>query len=72
MTGVFATATAVSGFFLVRINGVWRAVLAFGGLMLVAPSWESDIAALVILVPATFLQMAAQRASDSDAASGTH
>ncbi|MCZ6587952.1 MAG: TRAP transporter fused permease subunit, partial [Alphaproteobacteria bacterium] len=60
--GIFFIATAVSGFFLVRINGVWRAVLAFGGLMLVAPSWESDIAALVILVPATFLQMAAQRA----------
>jgi TRAP transporter 4TM/12TM fusion protein len=70
--GIFFIATAVSGYFLVRMNGLWRAVMAIGGLFLVAPSWESDITALVILVPATFLQMAAQRASDGDAASGTH
>ena len=59
--GIFFIATAVSGFFLVRMNGVWRAVMAVAGLMLVALSWESDIAALVVLAPAIFLQMAAQR-----------
>ena len=56
--GIFAIATAVSAYFLAPLNGVWRAVMAFAGLLLVAPSWESDIAALVVMAPVIFMQMA--------------
>ena len=46
--GIFAIATAVSGYFLVPLNGVWRALMAVAGLLMVAPSWGSDIAALIV------------------------
>ena len=41
--GIFAIATAVSGYFLAPLNAGWRALMAFLGLLLVAPSWESDL-----------------------------
>lgn len=63
--GIFCIATAVSGYFLTALNGIWRAMMAIGGLMLVAPSWESDIAALVVMAPVVFLQMAANRTDTS-------
>jgi len=59
--GIFAIATAVSAYFLMPLNGVWRALMAVAGLLLVAPSWESDIAALVVAAPVIFMQLAAQR-----------
>ena len=63
--GIFAIATAVSGYFLVRLDGVWRAVMAIAGLMMVAPSLESDIAALVVAAPVIFLQLRSNRADAS-------
>jgi len=66
--GIFAIATAVSGYFLAPLNGMWRAIMAIAGLLLVAPSWGSDITALVVMAPVIIMQMAAQRA---DAASST-
>jgi TRAP transporter 4TM/12TM fusion protein len=59
--GVFAVATAVSGFFLAPLNVFWRFVMACTGLLLVAPSWESDIAALVIAAPVIAMQLAESR-----------
>ena len=59
--GIFCIATAVSGYFLARLDGVWRAIMAIAGLMLVAPSWESDIAALVVAAPVILMQMRAIR-----------
>lgn len=59
--GIFAIATAVSGYFLAPLNGVWRIVMAFSGLLLVAPSWQSDIAAFFVMAPVIFLQLADQR-----------
>ena len=35
--------------------------MAIAGLMLVAPSWESDIAALVVAAPVILMQMRAIR-----------
>ncbi len=63
--GIFAIATAVSGYFLAPLNGIWRAIMAIAGLILVAPSWESDIAALVVMAPALLSQMAANRSVDT-------
>ena len=59
--GVFAIATAVAGYFLAPLNGLMRFVMVCGGLMLVAPSWESDVAALVVIAPVILLQIAQKR-----------
>ena len=66
--GIFAIATAVSGYFLAPMNGLWRAVMAFAGLLMVAPGWESDVTALFVAAPVIFMQMASNRA---DALSST-
>jgi TRAP transporter 4TM/12TM fusion protein len=66
--GIFAIATAVSGYFLVPLNGMWRAIMAIAGLLMVAPGWESDLTALVVAAPVIFLQVMAYRA---DAVSST-
>ncbi len=57
--GVFAIATAVSSYFLAPLTGFWRIPMAIGGLLLVAPSLGSDIAALVVMAPVVLLQIAA-------------
>jgi TRAP transporter 4TM/12TM fusion protein len=59
--GIFAFATVVSGFFLAPLNVGWRIVMGISGLLLVAPSWESDLVALVIAVPVVLAQVAASR-----------
>ena len=59
--GVFAIATAVSGYFLARLSGLWRILMAIGGLFLVAPSGGSDLTALVIFAPVIIQQLAQQR-----------
>ncbi len=61
--GVFAIATAVSGYFLAPLSGVWRLLMAIGGLFLVAPSLNSDILALVVMSPALMQQLASQKRS---------
>jgi TRAP transporter 4TM/12TM fusion protein len=66
--GIFAIATAVSGYFLAPLNGMWRAIMAIAGLLMVAPGWESDLTALVVAAPVIFLQVMAHRA---DAVSST-
>lgn len=57
--GVFAIATAVAGFFLAPMNAFLRFIMVCAGLLLVAPSWESDLASLILIVP-VFLQQLAQ------------
>ncbi len=66
--GIFTIATAVSGYFLAPLNGMWRAIMAIAGLLMVAPGWESDLTALVVAAPVMFMQIASQRV---DAASST-
>lgn len=61
--GVFAIATAVSGYFLAPLSGAWRLLMAIGGLFLVAPSLNSDILALVVMSPALMQQLASQKRS---------
>lgn len=56
--GVFAIATAVSAFFLAPLRGLWRLLMAIGGLLLVAPSMESDLVALLVMAPVVLQQLA--------------
>ena len=60
-TGVFVIATAVSGYFLASLNGLWRLLMAIGGLFLVAPSGQSDLIALALIAPVLLQQMARNR-----------
>jgi TRAP-type uncharacterized transport system fused permease subunit len=59
--GVFAIATAVSAYFLAPLHGLWRALMAIGGLLLVAPSLASDLVALAVMAPALAQQVLSQR-----------
>lgn len=53
--GVFIIATAVAGYFLTPLGVIARICMAVGGLLLVAPSLNSDLLALLIVLP-MFLQ----------------
>ncbi|KLN59132.1 C4-dicarboxylate ABC transporter permease [Kiloniella spongiae] len=54
--GIFAIATAVSGYFLTHLSGIWRLLMAIAGLLMVAPSLNSDLLSLVVLVPVLIQQ----------------
>lgn len=62
--GVFAIATAVSAYFLAPLHGLWRVLMAVGGLMLVAPSLGSDLIALAVMAPVLAQQILLQRRSE--------
>jgi len=68
--GVFAIATAVSGFFLARLDAGWRFLMGVGGLLLVAPSWESDLAALAVMAPVVLMQVVASRRDTAPVTAG--
>ncbi len=59
--GVFAIATAVAGYFLAPLNPLWRVVMAVSGLLLVAPSIESDLIALIVVLPVVLSQLSSVR-----------
>ena len=59
--GIFAIATAVSGFYLAPLKAGWRALMALAGLLLVAPSWGSDLAGLLVAAPVLASQLWARR-----------
>ncbi|MCP5072917.1 MAG: TRAP transporter permease [Rhodobacteraceae bacterium] len=65
--GVFAIATAVSGYFLMPLTGLWRLPMAVAGLLLVAPSLGSDIAALVVIAPVLLQQIASRKGTKATA-----
>lgn len=62
--GVFAIATAVSAYFLAPLHGIWRLLMAIGGLMLVAPSLSSDLLALALMAPALAQQLLQHRKAE--------
>jgi TRAP-type uncharacterized transport system fused permease subunit len=47
--GVFVIATAVSAYFMAPLRHIWRLLMAVGGLLLVAPSSNSDLVGLCIV-----------------------
>jgi len=66
--GVFTIATAVSGYYLAPLNGLWRILMAVAGILLVAPSLSSDLLALAVAAPVIIQQFLTTRAA-SDTAS---
>lgn len=65
--GVFAIATAVSAYFMAPLHGIWRLLMALGGLMLVAPSLGSDMIALALIAPVLVQQSLQQRRAEGAA-----
>jgi len=59
--GVFSIATAVSGYYLQPLSGLWRLCMAIAGLMLVAPGTGSDILAVIVAAPVLIQQIMTQR-----------
>ena len=59
--GILAIATAVTGFCLTPFGGLGRVVMAVAGLLLVAPSLNSDLLGLLFGVPVLLLQVLALR-----------
>jgi TRAP transporter 4TM/12TM fusion protein len=62
--GVFAIGTAISAYFMAPLNGIWRAFMAITGLLLVAPSLESDVIALVLVLPVVIQQSMSLRSAN--------
>jgi UPF0716 family protein affecting phage T7 exclusion len=60
----------VAGFLLAPLRGLWRFSFVVGGVLLVAPSLGSDIAALVVMAPAIAMQVIASRAATAPALNG--
>jgi len=67
--GVFAIATAVSGYYLTPLKGLWRLMMAIAGLLLVAPSGSSDLLSLVLFAPVILQQILSQRREITPASS---
>lgn len=63
--GIFAIATVVAGYFMTRLKGIWRILMAIGGVLLVAPSWSSDLIAIIVLTPVLWQQFNAKKASET-------
>jgi len=55
--GIVMIATGISGFFLERMQGIWRWVIAIAGILMVAPSMTSNIVALVVATPVLMSQL---------------
>ncbi len=65
--GVFAIATAVSGYYMTPLKGLWRLMMAIAGLLLVAPSGSSDLLSLVLFAPVILQQILSQRRENTPA-----
>jgi TRAP transporter 4TM/12TM fusion protein len=59
--GIFCVGAAVAGFLMAPLRGLWRFSFVVGGVLLVAPSLGSDLAALVVMAPAIAMQVIAGR-----------
>ena len=61
VAGVIALSAAVVGHFAAPMGAFERILCAIAGLVFIAPSWEADLTAVAILVPAALLQVLARR-----------
>ncbi len=63
--GVCLIGSAFSGYLLRPLNGLWRLLMAVAGILLVAPSWQSDIVGLIAAAPVILSQIAARRSFEA-------
>ncbi|NVK35897.1 MAG: TRAP transporter fused permease subunit [Rhodobacteraceae bacterium] len=68
--GVLSLSAAVVGFFLAPLNVLERIVLGFAGLVFIAPNWEADVAALILVAPVLALQFVRRRQLEMGAIAG--
>ncbi|MEL6290029.1 MAG: TRAP transporter fused permease subunit, partial [Pseudomonadota bacterium] len=61
IAGVVFLSAAVVGYFLVPMAWWERVLLAISGIVMIAPSWQADLYALAIAVPALIVQVAGRR-----------
>ena len=61
--GVLFLSAAVVGFLLAPLGVASRILLAVSGLVMIAPSWQTDLWALLIAAPALLLQLRARSAT---------
>ena len=59
-TGVLMLSASVAGYFLVNMNGPSRVLMAIAGLLMVAPSYTSDLYALLMASPVLVWQIYAR------------
>lgn len=55
--GIAAVGSAVAGYFMVRIGGLGRLMMAVGGVFLVAPSLQADVIGVLVILPLALWQM---------------
>jgi len=67
IAGVIALSTAVVGYWLAPMGAVYRILMAFAGLVFIAPSLQADLVALIISAPAVFSQIIARRHAHASA-----
>jgi TRAP transporter 4TM/12TM fusion protein len=63
IAGVVALSTAVVGYFFAPVNIAFRWLLAFAGLVFIAPSLQADLFALVLCAPVILSQSLKRRAN---------
>ncbi|MEM7599050.1 MAG: TRAP transporter fused permease subunit [Pseudomonadota bacterium] len=61
IAGVIALSSAVVGYWLAPMGVVYRWLMAFAGIIFIAPSLSADLAALIIASPAIISQVVARR-----------
>ena len=59
--GVMFLSAAVVGYFLAPMHVIERILLAVSGIVLIAPSWQTDLVAILIAVPALAVQFVKRR-----------
>ena len=57
IAGVIALSAAVVGYWLSGMTTAERILAALAGLIFIAPSWQADIAALMIVAPVVIFQL---------------
>lgn len=68
IAGVVALSTAVVGYWLMPMNAFYRILMAFAGLVFIAPSLSADLVASIIAAPAVIHQIIARRRHAGSAA----
>jgi TRAP-type uncharacterized transport system fused permease subunit len=62
--GIVMMATAVSAYFLAPMPGPFRILMVIAAIFMVAPSFTSDMYALVLALPVLVQQVAARKCQD--------
>ncbi|EAP75687.1 MULTISPECIES: TRAP transporter permease [Roseovarius] len=68
IAGVVALSAAVVGYWLAPMGVIYRILMAFAGLVFIAPSLQADLVALIIASPAIISQLIARRNRKAEAA----